>query len=170
MIVSGAENERDISLKAELFVGRTGAPAATFFVYRTGVDRLRNASRGIAEQLGASLPFRAKLLQRRQAQGLIDKGRADGVRQGVIYDVVKRGRFQIANEGIGIIYAPEDLVGKMTIENADEEVSAGVLTRNGFFDRIEAGDEIILIPESGARPPIETAANPELRTLLRTLR
>jgi hypothetical protein len=74
MIVSVMENERDISLKGELFVGRTGAPAGNFYTYRTGVDRLRNASRGMVDQLGAALPFRGKLLQRQQAQGLIDKG------------------------------------------------------------------------------------------------
>ena len=170
MIVSVMENERDISLRGELFVGRTGAPAANFHTFRTGVDRLRNASRGIADQLGAALPFRGKLLQRRQSQGLIDKGRADGVRVGAVFDVVKRDRFQIANEGIGVVYAPEDLVGTFTVETADEEVSAGVLARSGFFDRIEAGDEIILNPRGAGRPPLETAANPELRALLRTLR
>ena len=138
------ENERDISLRGELFVGRTGAAAGNFYTYRTGVDRLRNASRGIAEQLGASLPFRGKLIMRQAAQGLIDKGKADGVKAGVVYDVVKKGRPQIANQGIGLFYLPDDLVGKLTIENVDEEVSSGTLTRTGFFDRIEAGDEIAI--------------------------
>ena len=170
IIVSAMENERDISLKAELFVGRTGASAGTFNVYRTGVDRLRNASRGIVDQLGASLSLRSKLVMRRQAQGLIDKGRADGVREGAVYDIVKNGRTQIANEGIGLIYADEDIVGTITIENVDEEVASGTLARSGFFDRIEAGDEIIYRIEGEARIQPETAANPELRTLLRTLR
>ena len=170
LVVSVTENERDISLKGELFVGRTGAPAANFSVFRTGVDRLRNASRNIAEQLGTALPFRGKLLQRRQAQGLIDKGKADGVKTGDVYDVVKKSRFQTANEKIGIVYAPGDLVGTFTVENVDEEVSSGTLARNGFFDSIEAGDDIILKPETAGRSPPETAANPELRSLLRTLR
>ncbi|MDR0315319.1 MAG: tetratricopeptide repeat protein [Treponema sp.] len=170
MIISTMENERDISLKAELFVARTGAPAGTFYTYRTGPDRLRNASRGIADQLAASLPFRAKLLMRHQAQGLIDKGRADGVTNGAVYDVVKKGRPQIASEGIGLIYTADDLVGRITIESADEEVAAGSLARNGFFDRIEPGDEIIFQAEKGSQARPEIAANPELRALLRTLR
>ena len=170
MIVSVMENERDISLNAELFVGRTGSPAADFRAFRTGVDRLRNSSRAIVDQLGAALPFRGTLLQRRQSQGLIDKGRADGVTVGAVYDVVIRGRFQIASEGIGILFSPEDHVGTFTVEITDEEVSSGVLSRNGFFDRIEAGDEIILTPRGGRTLPAETAANPELRALLRALR
>jgi tetratricopeptide (TPR) repeat protein len=170
LVISARENERDISLKGELFVGRTGAPAGTFSTYRTGVDRLRNASRGITEQLGAALPFRARLVQRRQAQGLIDKGKTHGIKAAAVYDVVKKGRSQLANEGIGLIYADEDVVGRITVELVDEEVSSGILVRNGFFDRIEAGDEIILKADGGAKPSPEMAANPELRTLLRTLR
>jgi len=170
LIVSTMESERDISLKGELFVGRTGSAAASFYTYRTGVDRMRNASRGIVEQLGSALPLRGKLVQRRQAQGLIDKGRADKVKEGVVYDIVKKDKFQLANQGIGLVYSPEDLVGKITIESVDEEVASGRLVRNGFFDRIEEGDEIFFIPEGGYKAPAETAANPELRTLLRTLR
>jgi tetratricopeptide (TPR) repeat protein len=170
LVVSVAENERDISLRGELFVGRTGSPAGSFSSYRTGPDRLRNAARGITDQLAGALPFRARLLTRRQNQGLIDKGRADGVKAGAVYDLVKKGKPQILNEGIDLVYTDEDLVGKITIENADEEVAAGTLARNGFFDRIEAGDEVILRAEKDDKPPPETAANPELGALLRTLR
>jgi hypothetical protein len=169
MIVSAAENERDISLKGELFVARTGAPAFTFSTYRTGLDRLRNASRGIVDQLASSLPFRARLVMRKQGQALIDKGRADGVKAEAVYDVVKKGRPQIANEGIALLYTADDLVGKITITAADEEIAAGNLARNGFFDRVEAGDEVILQAEKDDKAPPETAVNPELRSLLRTL-
>jgi len=169
-LVSTTENERDISLKGELFVARTGSAAASFYAYRTGNDRLRNASRSLIDQMTASLPFRGRLVQRKQDMGLIDKGKADGIKAGTVYDVVKKGRFQIANQGIGIIYANDDIVGKITIDDVDEEVSAGKMARQGFFDRIEAGDEILLADPNKAKTAAETAANPELRTLLRALR
>jgi len=170
MMVSVSENERDISIKAEVFTGRTGSPACTFNTYRTGIDRLRNASRGIIDQFSSSLPLRARLIARRQAQGLIDKGRADGIKAGQVFDVVKKGQVQILNEGLGLVYTNDELTGKLKIESADEEVAVGTLTRNGFFDRIEAGDEIILQTQRDTVPPRETAINPELRSLLRTLR
>jgi hypothetical protein len=95
----------------------------------------------------------------------------DGVKDGTVYDVVKRGSPVVLNEGIGLAYTADDLVGKITIENAGEEVSQGSLSRNGFFDRISVGDEVILQAEKNeTAPPPETAANPELRTLLRTIR
>jgi len=170
LVLSVSENERDISIKGELFVARTGSPAATFNAFRTGQDRLRYAARGIVDQLSATLPFRSELIRRRQDQGLIDKGRADGVKDGDVFDVILKGRAGILNEGIGLVFAPDDVVGKITIEKADEEVSAGRLARNGFFDRISPGDEVFLIPEakdSPSRPVLPS--DPELRALLRML-
>jgi len=170
MLVSVTENERDISIKGELFVGRTGSPAGTFYAYRTGTDRLRSASKGITDQLSGVLPLRGRLLIRKQAQALINKGKADGVQAGAVYDVVKKGRLQIANEGIALVYSPDELVGKLAINNIDEEIAIGTLERNGFFDRIEPGDEVVLQTEKPAKPSPESATNPELRTLLRALR
>ena len=173
LIVSVSESERDISIKGELFVARTGAPAAVFNAYRTGQDRLRYASRGIVEQLSRALPFRAQLIRRNQGRALIDKGRADGVKDGAVFRIVRKDSTGILNEGIGLVYAADDVVGKITIEKADEEVSAGVLARAGFFDRISEGDEIFLAPEENSGPSgaAETVPmDPELRSLLRTLR
>jgi hypothetical protein len=175
LLVSVSENERDISMKGELFVARTGAKAAVFNSFRTGPDRLRYASRGIAEQLSAALPFRSELIVRRQDQGLIDKGRADGVKDGAEFEIILKGRAGILNEGIGLVYSPEDVVGKFVIEKADEEVSAGKLTRNGYFDRISAGDDVFIAPKpdssgSAGRAGSPLPSDPELRALLRTLR
>ncbi|MDR2495004.1 MAG: tetratricopeptide repeat protein, partial [Spirochaetaceae bacterium] len=122
LIISVSENERDLSLKGELFVGRTGTPAAAFTAYRTGADRLRNAARGIVERLASTLPFRGELLQYRQGQALIDKGRLDGVENGAVYAVVKQGQALIRHEGIGLTYSPGDVVGTLVIEGLDEEV------------------------------------------------
>jgi tetratricopeptide (TPR) repeat protein len=171
LIVSVLENERDLSLRGELFTARTGSPAGVFSAYRTGQDRLRNAARGVVEQFAAVLPFRGELIVRRQSQGLIDKGRVDGVKNGDVYDVVKKGQPVVLNEGIGLSYTTEDLLGTIAITNAGEEVSSGALSRNGFFDHIALGDEIILqAKKDETAPPAEAGVNPELRALLRTLR
>jgi hypothetical protein len=170
MLVSVTENERDISIKGELFVGRTGAPAGTFYTFRTGTDRLRSASKGIVDQLSTAMPIRGRMLIRKQGQALINKGKADGVQENTVYDVVKKERPQTANQGLALVYNPDELVGKFTITNIDEEIAIGSLTRSGFFDRIEPGDELILQSERSTRQAPESAANPELRALLRTLR
>ncbi|GHU07306.1 hypothetical protein FACS1894151_01420 [Spirochaetia bacterium] len=171
LVITINENERDLSIEGELFVARTGAAAGAFYAYRTGTDRLRNASRGIVEQLSASLPFRASLIRRRASQGLLDKGRADGAVVGAVYEVVKKGSAAILSEGIGLYYANEDIVGTFTVEQVDEEVCSGTLERNGFFDNIAAGDEVIFQPQKPqSAGSSDVSADPQLREFLRRLR
>ncbi|MDR1210817.1 MAG: tetratricopeptide repeat protein [Spirochaetaceae bacterium] len=173
LIVSVSENERDLSVRGELFVGRTGSRAASLYAFRTGPDRLRNASRNIVEQLAAALPFRAELIRRRGSQALIDKGRADGLTGGGVYEIIKKGRAGLLNEGIGIRYYPEDLLGTLVIENIGDEITSGTLSRSGFFDLISTGDEVFLRAEgeTGTAHPVgEDPVNPELRSLLRSIR
>jgi tetratricopeptide (TPR) repeat protein len=172
LVISVTESGRDISLLGELFVGRTGSPAGVFRAYRTGPDRLRNAAKNLLDQVTAALPFRGELALRKAGAALIDKGRADGVKAENIYDIVKKGALAVKNEGIGFSYSQDDLAGSIAITEADEEVASGNLTRSGFFDRIEAGDEVILRNETDGTPVPDTgaASDPELRALLRSLR
>jgi tetratricopeptide (TPR) repeat protein len=173
LIISVSENERDLSLRGELFVGRTGSPAGSFYAFRTGADRLRNASRNIVDQLASSLPFRAELIRRRGSSALIDKGKADGLKPDGVYEIIKKGRAALLNEGIGISYYPEDLVGTLVIERVGDEIASGTLSRNGFFDLISIGDEVFLRSVDEGSPAgneAGTPVNPELRSLLRTIR
>lgn len=171
MIISASENERDLSLKAELFVARTGTAAASYVSFRTGPDRLRNAARQLGSWLSDSLPFRAALIDRHSSQALINKGKADGVSIGDTYEIVRQGAVQVDNEGIGFSYNQNAVVGSLIIEELDELVAAGTLTRSGFFDRISKGDEIIEKSEEES-PVVESqdAVDPELQSMLRTLR
>jgi tetratricopeptide (TPR) repeat protein len=170
LLISVAEGERDLSIRGELFVARTGSPAQNYSVFRTGEDRLRNAARGMVDNL--ALPLRGELVARRQAQGLLDKGRADGIETGMSFDVVRKDRPEVLNEGIGLTYSADDIVGTFVVDTADEEVAAGTLSRSGFFDRISPGDELILRSDETKASPADPpgAANPELRGLLRRLR
>ncbi|MDR2521472.1 MAG: tetratricopeptide repeat protein [Spirochaetaceae bacterium] len=181
MVLSVAESERDLSINAVLYVARTGSRAAEFTVYRAGGDRLRNASRAIVDQLGAALPFRGVLLRRVANQGVIDKGRLDNLQEGQVFNVVKAGKAEVRNEGIGVNFLAADVVGSFTVKQLDEAISGGELTRNGFFDLIAEGDEIFAVSPDGAAgaagqdaaaPPsaVPPAQDPELRSLLRSLR
>jgi tetratricopeptide (TPR) repeat protein len=173
LVVNVLENERDLAVNAELYVARTGARAGAFSVYRAGVDRLRNAARNIAEQLGKAMPFRAVLLRRAAGEGLIDKGRLDGSSENTVYQIVKKGSVDIQSEGIGLQYAESDITGSFTSRRVGEELTSGAINRAGFFDLVTAGDEVVAKDEqsaaaNGAAPA--QAADPELRAILRTLR
>jgi tetratricopeptide (TPR) repeat protein len=175
LIISVDENERDLSLKATLYASRTGTELKTFTAYRSGENRLRNAARSIIGQLNAALPFRASLIRRNAGVALINKGRIDGVTVGTEYEVVKQGTAEVATDGIALKYAAGNIAGTFTATVVDEEVTQGTLTRNGFFDRVAVGDEVILQPKpetpaASVPPATATPLSPELQALLRTLR
>jgi hypothetical protein len=173
LILSVTENERDVAVKAELFVGRTGAQAAVFNIYRAGGDRLRNTMIAIARKLDSALPFRATLLRRSAAFGIIDKGKLDGIQKDTVFQIIKKGQIDVESQGIALKYLNADVVGAFTVTEIDEAVSAGSISRVGFFDLVGEGDEIILPEEKKDPPasdPAQNPADPELRSLLRTLR
>ncbi|GMO29483.1 MAG: tetratricopeptide repeat protein [Termitinemataceae bacterium] len=172
LILTVNENERDVAIKAELFVGRTGSPAANFNVYRAGSNRLRNAMINIARSLDSTLPLRATLLRRSAGIGIIDKGKLDGIKKDSIFQIIKKGQIDVESNGTALKYLPADVVGTFTVNDIDEAVSAGSINRLGFFDLVSEGDEIILQHEKKDPPadPPQNAFDPELRSLLRTLR
>ncbi|MDR2659192.1 MAG: tetratricopeptide repeat protein [Spirochaetaceae bacterium] len=173
LVINVLENERDLAINAELYVARTGARAGVFSVYRAGVDRLRNAARNIVEQLENAMPLRAVLLRRAAGDGLIDKGRLDGCRDDIVYQIVKKGRVDIQSEGIGLRYAEGDVTGSFTPKIVGEELTSGTISRAGFFDLVAAGDEVVEKQDGQTAPngtAASTAADPELRAILRTLR
>ncbi|GAB1481215.1 hypothetical protein MASR2M78_00300 [Treponema sp.] len=175
LVVSATESGRDLSLHGKLYVARTGSVAASFSAFRTGSDRLRNSARRIVDSLSAALPFRASLVQRKAGLALIDKGKMDGVSKNSSYEIVRANSAFPKSEGLGLAYSPQDVVGTLVIDEVDEQISMGTLARSGFFDRIAAGDEVLVPaardPESkkGLVPELEYA-DPELRSLLRSLR
>jgi tetratricopeptide (TPR) repeat protein len=199
LLFSAQESAREVSLKGSLYVASTGSTAASFQVYRSGDDRLRASIRSITDQLEAALPLRAVLLKRNGTDALIDKGRADGVTEGhaaipatagaaavkavppMVFDVIKAGSLNIAAKGLALDYAPSDVLGSFTVTRADEELSQGTLKRNGWFDTMTAGDDLVLQPAKPAaaasktkkaQAPVSTTetVNPELRDMLRSLR
>jgi hypothetical protein len=131
-------------------VGRTASAAGTFSAFRTGEDRLRNAARRITEGLEGALPFRGRLVARRAGLALIDKGRMDKVAEKTVYEIVASGAARPLSEGIGLSYTRDDVVGTITVDEVDEQLSMGSLVRVGFFDRIAAGDEVVAVPENAA--------------------
>jgi tetratricopeptide (TPR) repeat protein len=173
LIVSVDENERDLSLKATLYASRTGTELRTFTAYRSGENRLRNAARSVISQLNAALPFRASVIRRNAGVAVIDKGWIDGVTADTEYEVVKQGTAEVATDGVALKYADGNIAGTFKAVLVDEEVTEGILTRRGFFDRIALGDEAILQPKPevvSERAVGTMPVSPELQALLRTLR
>ena len=83
-------------------------------------------------------------------------------------------------------YNKKDFLGTFKVENSDEEISEGVYKKNGFYDTLNVGDEIVLTknPEKketsaldnrpaanvSGEPATEEARKAELESLKESLR
>ena len=197
-LVSVKEDERDIEIDADMRVGRTGSPAASFKSFRTGNDRLKLSAARTADLIVSSLPPLGTLVKRSQDKVLVDLGKSDGLKPealagggagggaggpGIKLAVVKKGSVQPKPEGLGIVYPPAALLGEVTLSAVGEEVSEGTLKSSGFFDTVNIGDQVVLAPAPaaavpatpGARQPASPLAEPQrewpgLFTAVRALR
>jgi tetratricopeptide (TPR) repeat protein len=147
------ENERDVQLGGDLRVARTGSLAVSLASYRTGNDKIKEASVRLVDLLVSSLSPRGSLLKRREDSGLVDLGSQDGLKVGDRLLVLKKGSLDVAPEGLGPSYPSDALVADFTVSALDEEVCEGSLKSSGFFDTINTGDEVLLAPPAPAAKP-----------------
>ena len=149
-LVKIRENNRDIQINVDLYVSRTGSSAKKFTVFRTGNDRYSNALRRLIQIITAEMPIRGAVVNRYQADAVIDLGKSEGIKVGQKFSVVPAAQVSVNNEGVGIRYDKANVLGTFTVGTVDEDVSQGKLERSGFFDRINAGDAVLLNPEPAA--------------------
>lgn len=144
-IVHLEENERDIQITLDLYVGRTGSKAKTLTVYRSGNDRFSNAIRRLTHMFNQAMPIVGSIAGRSQAEAIIDIGSGDCDFTGYTIEIVKNGTLNIANEGIGLLYSEKDILGTFTVGRVSEDLTEGTLTRKGYYDRITQGDMAVLV-------------------------
>ena len=73
-IVNLQENERDIQITLDLYVGRTGSKAETLTVYRSGNDRFGNAVRRIIGLFNQAMPVIGSIAGGSEAEAVMDIG------------------------------------------------------------------------------------------------
>ena len=171
------ESERSFSARLELYLARTGTRLQELQVFRTGNDRVRDALLRLVSRFESLLPAHGRLLERRFDQGLVDLGRASGIRDGDELLVVRKDRVQLANDRIGLRWRDEDLLGVFVVTRADENLSEGRLESRSPFDQVNPADEVVRgaaepqqAPEAGADSGAEAGPGQGLlRRLFRLL-
>ncbi len=151
ILLKADETERTFSLDAEVYSGRTGTKTTDIHVYRTGNDRIAKTLRRLRQAALDMLPIRGKVLNDASNTLLVDLGKSDGIVEGAVFNVIKKGRVRTVDTGVGVTYNANDVLGTFTVTTVDEEISQGVYKKRGFYDTLNIDDEIILdhLPESG---------------------
>ncbi len=150
IMLSVDENEREVSLDAVVYSGRTGTQTTKFSSFRTGNDRFASVLRAFRRDVLDMLPIRGKIIERSVNEILIDLGSVEGIKDGAVLDVVKAGKIQTADKGLGVVFDEKNALGTITVTKTGEEISQGTLSQNGFYDRVNVGDEVLIksLPKS----------------------
>jgi tetratricopeptide (TPR) repeat protein len=153
-LVSVDEADRSFSATVDLYLARTGGRIASFAAFRTGNDRVRDAFMKLASQVAGILPPRGTLLVRKFGQGAVDLGSFQGVKQGDALVIVRKGGVRLRPDGPGLAYDDRDVIGDFKVTGLDEAVSEGSVTGRGYFDYVNAGDQLVYPLQKAAPPTI----------------
>ena len=158
VLFSAAESERDIKFSADVYSARTGTETQKFAVYKTGNNRYAAALLSLRQGILDILPVRAKLLERSGNDVLVDIGKTEGMVKGAKFAVIARGALKTADSGKGLRFEKDALLGTVELVKVGEEISEGVLSGTGFYDRVNARDELVLLELPKAEDSSESAS------------
>lgn len=161
IMVSLSEGEDDLSLSATMYSGRTGTETFSEKYYATGNNRFSTVLRRFRNSVLEKLTVRGKILQCNGKTVLIDLGRSENIVKDAVFKIVRKGCVKTADAGTGLFFRDDDVVGMLVVTEAGEEVSEAVITSHGFYDRINEGDELVLVsmPEQNTESGMDTVPN-----------
>ena len=145
VILSLDEGSRDVTLSYTMYSGRTGNKITQNDLYGTANARYASVFRRFRQEILEHLPVRAKIIGREGKTLLADIGRSENCTEGAVFDVVRKNAVQTSSTGGGVSYKDDDILGSFTVTVAGEEISEGLLEYRGFYDRVNVGDELVLI-------------------------
>ena len=161
IILTGDETERDVKIDAVMYSARTGTKTRDFSIYRTGNERFSGSLLRLRKEILSILPVRANILNRSLSDILIDIGKTEGIVKNSKFAVIKKGAMKTSDTGVGLVYNESDMLGIVTVTKVSEEISEGVLSDTGFYDRVNSDDELILVevpdPKTSQETPSEAA-------------
>ena len=161
IMVSLSEGEDDVSLSATMYSGRTGTETFSEKYYATGNNRFSTVLRRFRNSVLEKLTVRGKILQRNGKTVLIDLGRSENIVKDAEFKIVRKGCVKTADSGAGLFFRDDDVVGMLVVTEAGEEVSEATITSHGFYDRINEGDELVLVsmPAQNTEAGMDTVPN-----------
>lgn len=145
IILSVDEGTRDITLEYAVYSARTGSKIKEDSLYSTGNFRYSSVFRNFRSDVMGILSIRGNLIDRKGKTALIDLGISENIVNGAVFEIVRKNSIETSGTGAGVTYKDSDILGSFTVTTAGEEISEGILEYRGFYDRINTGDEVVLI-------------------------
>ncbi len=153
VILNQDEGNRDLTLEYKFYSGRTGYLLSENSIYGAGNNRYSHIFRRFRNEILEKLPVTGKIVARNGKVLLSDLGRSENVREGAVFDIVKKGGLTTSGTTSGVIYKESDILGSFTVTLVGEEVSEGILEIKGFYDRVNTGDQLVLLSVPPSEQP-----------------
>ncbi len=165
VILSLEEGRDDMTLNAVMYSARTGTETEKMSFYATGNNRYSTVLRRFRAAVLENLPVRGKIIHRKAKQVLVDLGKSEHIVNGAEFEIIRKGKITTADTGSGLTYKDDDILGSIVITDCGEEVSEGLISLKGFYDKINDDDEVVLVklPESNTDAAIDTAPAADAR-------
>jgi len=167
IILSVSETERTIGVRCSVYLSRTGSLLNEFYLLRSGNRRVSDALVKCSENILKSLPVKGSLIGLRDNNVLLNLGMTDGINTDSQFILLRKGAVRWTDKAPYIDFNPSDLLGSVTLEDVQENVSKGVLKRNSPFDLVNPGDEIFVVTKDLSLPDSSVpTVNEELKSQL----
>ena len=155
VVMDFEESEREISLVATIYNGKNGIELFEVNLFRTGNNRLSSILRSFKQNLLEMLPVRGKIIARNGNRLLVDLGKTEGIVEGAVFNIIKSGTVTTNDNEAGLKFAEKNLLGTLTIDSVGEEISQATFALQGFYDRVNTGDEVLLksLPQVESEEP-----------------
>jgi len=159
VILSLEEGSDELTLNSTMYSARTGTETEKMSFYATGNNRYSTVLRRFRTAILENLPVRGKIIRRKAKSVLVDLGKSEHIVNGAVFQIVRKGKISTADTGTGLTYRDADILGTIEIVDCGEEISEGLISLNGFYDKINDDDEVVLLslPEVRTEPAIDTA-------------
>ena len=156
---SCAENERAVSITADIYLSSTGNKLKTIKLVRTGNQMLPEAGKAAADEIHELLPVYGRIINRKFDEVVVNLGAKDGIKEGDELPIIKKGAFERSKDDFGFVYDKSSVIGTYHVAGTNELVSAGDISIQMFFDMINPGD-LIFFPLAAEEE--SSVQNPEL--------
>lgn len=153
LVLEISEQERSFLMKVTLYLTRTGREIHHLSLLRMGNNRIQTAVSELSDIVSSLFIPRGYLVRLKGNQGMLNLGRLQGVKEGDVYQVLRRNQLVLLSEEPWLEFDHADLLGFLTITQVDEAISLGNWENNGPFTRVAENDEAFLL--SGTLPEQE---------------
>lgn len=147
LIIEYSESMRIFSLEVSVYLSRTGVLMDSFSILRAGNNKVADSIQQGARFVSDFFPHRGSIIDIEGDRALINMGALNGLQPDKRFLVVRKDKTRFISEPPWYEVADEDKLGIFTVSLIDEAVSEGTLENPGFFDLINPGDEIYIIPD-----------------------